>query len=427
MTDSADRQKQDTALGAGLIANDKWLVTNLLAAERWASGTPRDLLEGSAWRRFAERIGQLGERIQGAAAPASPVDRADGHRYLCMLLRNAFDVAIEDLDPDRPRFNWLTRRNKIGWDCPDALYAHVAIRDDAVYRIRGKRGSVHFLGLQVMAGIRSVANAHADEWEIAPDGSFELTVGGAERARNWLALGPGADTIWLRQFFYDWEHETVASLWIDRVDDGPRAKPGGALDAGFFARRLDAIATNVEANVDLWLATAVAQRERFLNVFPREAFGGTAMGAQAHQMAGTCYFRIAPDQALIVAVKPPRAKYWSFDLCNFWLESLDYANHQSSLNGHQAVLDGDGMFRAVVSLDDPGVANWLDPVGHLEGSMIYRWNLADSAPYPEIRVVPRARLDAELPSGARRVTAAERERAIEARREHVRRRFARPL
>ena len=104
------------------------------------------------------------------------------------------------------------------------------------------------------------------------------------------------------------------------------------------------------------------------------------MGAQQHQAAGTCYYRVAPDEALVIEVPVPRAKYWSIDLCNFWLESLDYANHQSSLNGHQAVVDPDGVFRAVVAHDDPGVPNWLDPVGHGEGSMIYRWNLAETTP-----------------------------------------------
>ena len=51
-------------------------------------------------------------------------------------------------------------------------------------------------------------------------------------------------------------------------------------------------------------------------------------------------------------------------LGNYWWETIDYANHQSSLNGFQAVLDDDGVFRAVVSARDPGVANWLDTAGH---------------------------------------------------------------
>jgi len=418
--------KQD-ALGAALIANDKWLVTNLLKAEQWAQGTGAELLDGSAWRRFTERLAGLAERIQAAHAPDAPIDRADGYRYLSMLVRNAFDVAIEEIDPDRPRFNWLTRRNKLGWDCPDALYAYVAIRDDATYRITGRRGTVHFLGLQVMAGIRSLHNRHGDEWQIAADGSFEITASAARHAGNWMPLEPGADTIWVRQFFYDWDHEQPASLWIDRIDDGPRAQPAGMLDPGFLARRLDAVATNVEATVDLWLFTVIALRERYCNVFPTEAFGGTQIGAQQHQSAGVCYFTLADDEALLIEVTPPRAKYWSIDACNFWLESLDYANHQSSLNGHQAAIDADGVFRAVVARQDPGVPNWLDTVGHREGSLIYRWNLADATPVPATRVVKVDALPTHLHPATPRVSAAERAVLIERRREHVRRRFARPL
>ena len=418
---------KNEALGAQLIANDKWLVTNILKAEQWAQGTAEELLDGSAWRRFTERLGQLAERIQAAHAPDTPIDRADGYRYLSMLVRNAFDIAIEDIDPDRPKFNWLTRRNKLGWDCPDALYASVAIRDDATYRITGRRGTVHFLGLQLMAGIRSLHNTHADEWRIAADGRFEIIVSPTRHDGDWVPLENAADTIWMRQFFYDWEHEEPASLWVDRIDDGPRPQPHGRLDPAFLARRLDAVATNVEANVDLWLFTIIALRERYCNVFPTEQFGGTQMGAQKHQSAGVCYFRLAADEALLIEVTPPPAKYWSIDVCNFWLESLDYANHQSSLNGHQAAVDADGVFRAVVAHQDPGVQNWLDTVGHREGSLIYRWNLADSAPVPATRIVKLDALRDHLSRETRQVTREDRARQIDMRREHVRRRFARPL
>ena len=150
------------------------------------------------------------------------------------------------------------------------------------------------------------------------------------------------------------------------------------------------------------------------------------MGAMKHQAAGTCYYRVRHDEALLVEVPVPRAKYWSIDLCNFWLESLDFAGHQSSLNGQQATVDGDGVFRAVVTHDDPGVANWLDPVGHAEGSLIYRWNMAEDTPIPTIRLLRRDELASALPADTRGVSRDERARTIEMRREGVRRRFARP-
>jgi len=420
-------QEQDAALGAELIRNDKWLNWNILRADEWATGTDEQLLSGSAWRRFCERLWALDDKLRAANVPTDAATRADGFRHVAMLVRNALDVALEDSDPRHPTVRWADRRNKIGWDCPDAIYATIPIQDDAVYRLRGRRGNVHFFGLQVAAGIRTLANAHADEWDLDADGRFELFVGGPPRERNWLPLEAGACWIFARQFFYDWETERPSPLWIDRVDDATGGGTAtGLLDPAAFARKLDAVATHVEASLNLWIGTVSAIRERFLNAFPAEAFGGTAMGAQQHQAAGTCYYRVAPDEALVVEVPVPRAKYWSIDLCNFWLESLDYANHQSSLNGHQAVVDADGVFRAVVTHDDPGVPNWLDPVGHAEGSLIYRWNLAESTPIPRIHSISRKALAEHLPSDTPRVTPAERARVIDGRREGVRRRFARP-
>ncbi len=81
----------------------------------------------------------------------------------------------------------------------------------------------------------------------------------------------------------------------------------------------------------------------------------------SHTAVGT--FEIAPDEALILEVTPPECHFWNIHLGDYWGQSLDYTYRQTSLNGHQAVLDSDGVFRAVVAHRDPGVANWLDTAG----------------------------------------------------------------
>ena len=152
-----------------------------------------------------------------------------------------------------------------------------------------------------------------------------------------------------------------------------------------------------------------------------------AVASQKYQAFGIGYFRLADDEALLVEVTPPAARYWSLHLGNYWMESLDFANYQSSLNGHQAVIDSDGVFRAVISARDPGIPNWLDPAGHTEGTMVYRWNQADQAPIPATRVVPFESVRGLLPADTPEVTPDQREASIERRRVHVRRRYARPL
>ena len=53
--------------------------------------------------------------------------------------------------------------------------------------------------------------------------------------------------------------------------------------------------------------------------------------------------------------------------------SLDYINHQTSLNGTQAQKDPDGKIRIVVADQSPGVTNWIETLGHRKGYLQFRW------------------------------------------------------
>src|SRR6185369_11327106 len=56
--------------------------------------------------------------------------------------------------------------------------------------------------------------------------------------------------------------------------------------------------------------------------------------------------------ALILEVEPPKGVYWSYSLGNQWWETIHYGRRQSSLNGHQAAVDSDGILRVVVCSRD---------------------------------------------------------------------------
>ena len=94
----------------------------------------------------------------------------------------------------------------------------------------------------------------------------------------------------------------------------------------------------------------------------------------------------------------------------------EFIYRQSSLNGHQARVDGDGRFRAVIAHVDPGVANWLDPVGSRQGMLIGRWYGCSSTPLPTLTRVPLADVRQHLPADTTTVTAAGREAQLRARR-----------
>jgi len=415
--------------GAPATSPPTWWPAGLREAGRKATPEDRErLLSGEAWRAFAEAIGRAGEIVLGPGVPETEIDRAEGYRHLAMLIRMGFSEAFVPRDRERPAFGWADGTGKWGLDCADALYTQASIRGGAVYRVRGQRGSAHFMGFQLMAGMRPAADVDADSLALEPDGSFELVLGGEKREGNWIALPPDASGLQVRQFFYDWDREVPARLAIERIDEGERGEPDLEITPGGVARQLEAVASFVHANADYWAKVAIAKREEHANTFPADhGIGVASSAAMRYQAFGIGCFLLEPDEALIVEVRPPKAKYWSLHLGNFWYASLDFANYRTSINGHQAVLDRDGVFRAVVAHSDPGVPNWLDTAGHREGSMIYRWNQADGNPIPSARVVRLDEVRRELPPETPRVDPAARRAELERRRDHVRRRFSRPF
>ena len=87
-------------------------------------------------------------------------------------------------------------------------------------------------------------------------------------------------------------------------------------------------------------------------------------------------YRTRPDdneQALILTLPVSDAPYLGFQLGSLWYISLDYINHQTSLNGTQAQADPDGKIRIVVSDQNPGVTNWVETLGHPKGYLQFRW------------------------------------------------------
>jgi len=126
---------------------------------------------------------------------------------------------------------------------------------------------------------------------------------------------------------------------------------------------------------------------------------------------------------VIVEFSPPACVHWGIALANGYWECVEYASRQSSLNGFQATLDGDGIFRAVIAHRDPGVANWLDPGHNVDGTLTARFLHADRAPEVRFEVVPLADLRAALPADTPGVDADARAHALERRRRAVLRRF----
>ena len=100
----------------------------------------------------------------------------------------------------------------------------------------------------------------------------------------------------------------------------------------------------------------------------------------------------ASTKALVIEATPPPCDYWNFQLCNYWLESLDYRYRPVHYNAHTTRYEADGSFRLVVAAHDLGFANWVDTEGHRRGTMGLRWVKAPRDVDPLLRVVPLASL-----------------------------------
>jgi hypothetical protein len=403
-----------------------WFPAAIGSAYRRGSADDRALVSGEAFTAMLEGLARAADLVRSPRAPGGAVDRAAGYRHLLVLLGLAVDEALRHSDPYDPH---ITPANvdavlKWGMDCPDAAYSGTALRGDATYRVHGRRGSARYLGFQVMAGIESTANVVADELDMDADGTFELLLSPRPHAGNWMPLADGASSLVVRQFFYDWETEEPAELDIECLEPDPVVTEPEPLSAAGVGRQLEAIGEFMEASVRFWLDVEDAGRTQGVNVF-RQPAALTAMGAAAENVSVWGSWELDDGEALIVEVTPPPARYWSVSLGNHWWETIDYAGRQSSLNGHQAVIDEDGVFRAVVSHTDPAVANWLDTAGHRQGPAIFRWLRADGAPVPVTRVVAVDEVLRALPAGTARVGPDERRAVIAGRRAGVRRRFRR--
>lgn len=399
-----------------------WLPHSIAeAALSPGEGPAADLSEG--WAHLQERLNAAEHLVRSTPVNKNRLDYGSGMRHLMVLLAVGTDMALR-ADPDPVLAVTRASMDDIvtwGLECPDCVYLNASLRAGETYRLFGNRGTARYVGLQTMDGIAATANCLVDDLDVEADGRFEAILSADEHEGNWLRLAGDHPTLTVRNFFYDWDTEVPASLRIERVGDEVVPEDRSVdLDAS-VAQQLYALGDFVYDNLKFFLDFgAMPPANGFIP--PMDM---TEMGAAAENRPVIGRFELEPDEALILEVQPPEGVYWSLSLGNPWLETIHYGRHQSSLNGHQAVIDPDGIFRAVLSAKDPGVANWLDTAGHSNGAMLLRCVRTQTAPVPSTRVVRVDDVAAALPAETAMTTPDERAHVIEARRRAVHERFYR--
>ena len=385
------------------------------------------------WNELVASLATAGEILVAPDAPTDPAAQAAGVLYLLNLLNSGMEMHVFTADPFRAEIGRPQDPSKRwGLDCPDAHYSSVSIAADSTYVLRLAGGSPHYLGVTVTAGslgtagVRHIGGLSSPGALVAADdGSVELVVGPGAVGVNAIDTNDGGSSLSIRQFLYDWDTEVPHRLTIERVAGPARDE---ARQAELVLERVRRLARFMATSSVTWHGFVADLRERAHNtVLPinplASQYGGTPDNAY-----GSGHLELADDEAAIIEVTPPPCHYWNVQFGDHWFQSLDYTYRQTALNGFQAHLDH-GRFVGVIAHDDPGIANWFDTCGNRELPMTYRWQLAriprDELPAPSLRVVKRAVLDDAVPTWVRRVTPAEREASLDARRRAVLRRFGR--
>ncbi len=361
--------------------------------------TERRILDGSMWSDFCKALERAGDQVLRTETPADVFDRAEGYRYLTRLLRLALEKNVEFADPRFPAFYSLSHETaKIGNDNPDNHYLNCAVSGRYTYRIRGRRGTAPYLSIETKAGsygttgtMEPTGHIELDDLEIAPDGTFEITVSTEQASRNWLPMKPETDNLLVRQTFEDRARETPAQLTIECLD----ADGENVLDPASFAAALERVPAFVAGTAGLF----IDWMDRFgahVNALP---MNDQAMCLRAGGDPAITYhnsvWRLADDEALVIEVDAlPECRTWNFQLSNFWMESLDYRTHRISVNAHTAKLEPGGGVRIVVAHEDPGEAhpNWIQTAGHRQGAMLFRYVEAKATPPIRTRVVKHREL-----------------------------------
>lgn len=332
-----------------------------------------------------------------------------------------------NMDPLRPKIHAFCRfphrqsgqlipGTKAGHPNPDYVYRFIPVDERSHYVINGV-ASAHppaafELGVidqnQVYVGTIS-----AHQLDIGPDNRFTISIDPepAGGRRNHIQSKPGACQVIVRDILGDVATDRPHALSVERVggaaagiiDDAPELRYEAVLKK--FVDELNA-------------ATAMLIGDRPVNRFSSPAFNddGAYLVTQAYSPGR---YRLTDDEALVVNLTLGNAAYAVVPISNEWGGINDFLNHIGCLGTGRAQPNPDGSFTFVVSLRDPGVANWVDPDGLHEGVLCIRWAGFDpsrrSDPRPSLatRLVQWHELDAALPDGCPRLDAVGRNAQLE--------------
>lgn len=347
-----------------------------------------------AFAELLATVGEVGERFAGEEwGLTDPVDVAEGLRVILHHLGTGIETQLEQ-DPAHPTFRAIVTpwRKALG-DNADALYHDAVVHPDGTYRVRGRTGGAVYVSFTVEAGAEdgafpsgTVGVLNDTDFDVAPDGSFEITVGGPARDRGWLPLAPDASRLTVRHYWEDAEPPAAPpgpdlGLAIDLVEGDVPEGPAAPTDAT-VAASLRRMATYLRSRtVDTIPRPGEGEAPAFVSRVPHEFPAPVRPGAHALAAADAAYsmapYLLGPDEALVVRARWPECRCANVSLWNRQMQTFDYLRGRVSLNRAQAEVGHDGEVEVVIAHRDPGRPNWLSTEGRPFGLVFWRFMLPE--------------------------------------------------
>lgn len=352
---------------------------------------------------------------------------------------SSLDAAIDELafsaiqkavntDPFYPKVYWVDAgpRNWFGlhvpggrysYDNPDCIYRTIPIDSSLNYVIKGYRhnpgpADVTFSLISDPNSQNTVAHLSGRDLVLESDGSYTITVNSSSAAggKNHIQSSLAGKQIFIRNNLGDWQSEKPDTISVVLIDDASGHEPISeakiALKAGWNLQ---------ESIVDYGVgALGIKTMVKKLNTLEPPTQSST-LGTLTSQASSFGHFKLSNQEAIVATVTQGDADYFVFPLTDPWMITTDPGTSQVSLNNIQAAVNANGTYTFVVSLEDPGVYNWINTTGLHEGTVMVRWqglptdtDSSSNPPAIVAQVVPLSDLQSILPEETRFVTPEER-------------------
>ncbi|MCR9086186.1 MAG: hypothetical protein NXH97_05515 [Rhodobacteraceae bacterium] len=315
------------------------------------------------------------------------LEQAAAERQLKQQIAAALDQGFVLHDPCFPEFCRLDKHNQFGLVNPDNLYFLASIETPGTYVIYGKRGTSADLQIQVGAGepgfdVNLTSPIPVSELDLAalstkPNGEFTIIISDTKpcdlkRGENWLCNTKEqlcANSVLIRESLMDWDTETGGTWRIERLDTVGQANP--LPTPGLVDLQYERAAHYLTGSTKGWIKFVEQLRVNLpANRMspPRE----TGQGLPG-QFNSAGHFQMNKQTAVIITVEESDARYQGIQVGDLWFNALDFRRRQTSLTTKQAYQSQDGKYRFVISVEDPGFENWLDPAGASTAFAFMRW------------------------------------------------------